>query len=148
MRALLREKSWLRVVVDLDIDDDWFRVEYNGRGSGYESVYVNGHVVAQVRSWLWFVPRFDFKLGSHQAAIEVRVWPWLWLRSFQLIVDGWEVCLDESYSAFDVRLSEDRSPQKSSDDQTGIRADGDVQAERWHSRRDTGSGPNDPSIRE
>ncbi len=60
-------------------------VEYDGRGFGYEQVSVDGLMVIR-RSWYWFVPRFEFKLGGRPSIIEVRVWPWLLLRSLVLRV--------------------------------------------------------------
>jgi hypothetical protein len=60
-------------------------VEYDGRGLGYEDVSVDGLVLRR-RSWWWFVPRFEFKLGGHPSVVEVRVWPWLSFRSLVLRV--------------------------------------------------------------
>jgi len=47
-------------------------------------VSVDGLVIR--KSWYWFVPRFEFKLGGRTSAIEIRVWPWLLLRSLVLRV--------------------------------------------------------------
>jgi hypothetical protein len=73
-------------VLEVHTDEGWFVVEYNGRGFGYESVWVNGRCAARETSALWFVPRFVFRLGFLPAAVEVRVWPWLTIRSFHLVV--------------------------------------------------------------
>src|SRR5262249_25430763 len=87
MRATAIESSWLRRVLEVHTDEGWFLVEYNGRGFGYESVYVNGELALASTSLAWFVPRFDFRMGPHPAVVEVRVWPWLTIRSFRLTVD-------------------------------------------------------------
>jgi hypothetical protein len=87
MRAALIRSSWLRRVLEVRTDDGWFLVEYNGRGLGYESVWVNGELALSSTSLMWFVPRFDFSLGPRPAVVEVRVWPWLTIRSFRLTVD-------------------------------------------------------------
>ncbi len=65
-----------------------YNVIYQGRGIGHESVLVDGAVALRLVSFLWFAPRFPFRIGSHDAAIEVRIWPWLAIRSFRLSVDG------------------------------------------------------------
>jgi hypothetical protein len=36
---------------------------------------------------LWFGPVLVFPLGSRLAAVEVRVWPWLTIHSFHLLVE-------------------------------------------------------------
>src|SRR2546421_8846012 len=86
--AGMRERSFLGAVLDVETESGWFVVEYNGRGMGHESVYVNGRLVARAGVWFWFVPRFEFQLGPLPAALEVRVWPWLAFRSFTLTVAG------------------------------------------------------------
>ena len=73
-----------------------FVITYSGRGQGYESVVVNGVVVAKTRSSAWFVPRFDFPLGPLPASVEVRVWPWLVLRAVRLRIAN-EVCYAEGF---------------------------------------------------
>jgi hypothetical protein len=96
MKARLREKGWLKRVLDVELDNGVFVVEYSGVGVGYEAVWVNGREVARPTSWLWFVPRIEFALGMLPAAVEVRVWPWLMIRSFRLIVDGIVVFADDA----------------------------------------------------
>jgi hypothetical protein len=66
--------------------DGVHRVEYNGRGF-YERVTADA-VVLRKTCWYWFVPRFDFALQGPPAVLEVRVWPWLQLRSLVLRVGG------------------------------------------------------------
>lgn len=65
-----------------------FRVAYSGRGQGYESVSVDGVLVAKTRSVFWYVPRFEFTIGGLLALVEIRVWPWLMLRAIRLSIGG------------------------------------------------------------
>jgi hypothetical protein len=85
MQAKLLKRSWLRRCLRVDAPEGTFQVEYSGRGFGFESVYVDGRP-ADRRVGLWFVPVFQFPLGSQTGAVEVRVWPWLTIRSFHLLV--------------------------------------------------------------
>jgi hypothetical protein len=87
MRAVLEASSWLCRTLRVDIADAHFVVRYNGRTIGYETVWVNGERAKVTPSWLWFVPLFQFRIGSLPARVEVHVWPWLAFRSFHLIVE-------------------------------------------------------------
>jgi hypothetical protein len=62
-------------------------VMYSGRGFGYESVYVDGEIAVRYFNLYWFIPRLEFTIKSMQASIEVRVWPWLALRSIRLVIE-------------------------------------------------------------
>lgn len=86
MRATLVQWGWLQRTLEIEMADGTHVVEYNGTGFGYEQVTADGATIRD--SHPWFVPRFDFKLGDWPAAIEVRLWPWLTLRSFALLVKG------------------------------------------------------------
>ena len=84
MSARLIRRGWLLRGIELWLSDGVHLVEYNGRGFGYEQVSVDGAVIR--KSWYWFVPRFEFKVGGFPSVVEVRVWPWLLLRSLVLRV--------------------------------------------------------------
>jgi hypothetical protein len=71
-------------------------VDYDGRGFGYEQVNFDGSILRILSLW-WYVPRFEFKLSGWPSVVEVRVYPWLTLRSFALQVDG-EVLYSEGVS--------------------------------------------------
>ena len=88
MHATLISWGWLLRQLEVELPEGRFIVTYNGRGFGYESVYVDEQVAEHATSLLWFVPVFVFPLGRRLGTIEVRVWPWLALRSLHLIVDG------------------------------------------------------------
>jgi hypothetical protein len=96
MTATLRKKKWLLREWDVTTPAGKFMVTYSGRGQAYESVAVDGAIVAKTRSSLWFVPRFDFQLGPLPASVEVRVWPWLVLRAIRLRIAD-EVCYSEGF---------------------------------------------------
>jgi hypothetical protein len=88
MSAELISWGWLRRELRVDMPDGSFRVVYSGRGMGFETVYVDDFVAERATNLLWFVPVFVFPLGRRLGVVEVRVWPWLTLRSFHLLVDG------------------------------------------------------------
>ena len=85
MSARLIRRGWLLRGIEVSMSDGVHFVEYNGRGFGYEYVSVDG-VVIRKRSRLWFVPRFEFKIGGYPGDADVRVWPWVLLRSLVLRV--------------------------------------------------------------
>lgn len=89
--ATLVERGWLKRGFEVSLDEVGQRpyfVTYRGRGIGNESVLVDGMVTAFYRSFLWFVPQLPFRIGSHEGVIDVRVWPWLAIRSIRLSIDG------------------------------------------------------------
>lgn len=88
MDAKLIQKGWLRRILAVSTADGSYTVEYSGRGAGYETVAVNDEIVAGETSSTWFIPQFEFKVGTKPAVLDVRVWPWMALRSLSLSVDG------------------------------------------------------------
>jgi hypothetical protein len=86
--ARVRHRSWLWRVLDVVTPQGNYIVEYNGRGIGIETVYVNVELAARRTSFLWFVPSFRFQLGEYVAVLDVRVWPWLTLREMSLRIEG------------------------------------------------------------
>lgn len=87
--VMLRERLFQKRVLEVAIDDDQnFLVTYNARGLGSECVEVDGRIAVRLWSFWWFNSKFEFRLGTHEAMIEVRFWPWLAVRSFLLVVDG------------------------------------------------------------
>lgn len=91
MNCRLLEMKWLYRKFLLETADGNYRIEYIGRGFGNERVVVNGKFAAGGTSLFWFIPRFEFDLGTTAAVLHVRVWPWLKIRSMRLTVDGREV---------------------------------------------------------
>jgi hypothetical protein len=85
--ATLQQRSWLKRVLKVTTPEGIFTVEYNGRGIGFETVYVNGVNAIRRRSGLWFVPRFEFFLGSYAAELEVHVSLWLTITELRLWVE-------------------------------------------------------------
>jgi hypothetical protein len=79
---------WLYRALEVKNDEGLFSVEYIGYEFGKEYVKVNGEVVASGKSLLWFIPLFEFSIGSRQACINVRVWPWLRIKSFRFEIEG------------------------------------------------------------
>jgi hypothetical protein len=86
--ATLDDKGWLYRAFEVTRPEGIYRVIYNGRGLGHESVTVNGKFAAGQTSALWFIPEFRFAIGSSSALLKVRVWPWFAIRSLELIING------------------------------------------------------------
>lgn len=80
--------GWLLRRFDVRTPGGTYRVEYDGRGIGYESVLIDGAAVARLASLLWFVPRFEFLVGGLPAVLHVRIWPWCTFRAVRLEVAG------------------------------------------------------------
>jgi len=85
------QQAWLKRAYKVETDEGSFLIEYNGRGIGYETVRVNGEVVSRPRSWFWFVPHFDFFVGSMVAAIDVKIGITLSIKAITLSIDSKEV---------------------------------------------------------
>jgi hypothetical protein len=96
MTAKLSRQGWLFREWEVSTPAGDFSVSYSGRGYGFESVWVDGVIVAKTKSVLWYVPRFDFTVGGLPATIEIRVWPWLTLRAIRLRV-GDQICYTEGF---------------------------------------------------
>ena len=88
LSAHLAEKGRVYRHIEVDAGDKKFNVEYAGMGDGYECVLVNGDVVAFKNTIFWYQPEFQFRIGTLPAVIKVRVWPWMYLRSISLEIDG------------------------------------------------------------
>lgn len=99
--ASLTKKGWLCRRLQFPLPDGLHTVEYDGKGLGYERVIVDGETIHQ-RSLFWFVPRFDFTIGRWDGEIEVRVWPWLTLRSLVIRIEGHVIYAEG------IELSEER----------------------------------------
>lgn len=89
--ANLIEKKWLWRSFHVVTADGVFEVIYNGKGTGFEEVTVNGEIACRMPSLLWYVPKFDFVIGSSNAQINVKVSPLLQISSFNLIVGDTEL---------------------------------------------------------
>ncbi len=96
MNATLRKKTWLFREWSVTTPGGDYTVAYSGQRYGYEFVKVNGEVAAKTISWIWFVPKFEFKIADLPARVDVRVWPWFTLRAIRLRV-GDEVCYSEGF---------------------------------------------------
>ena len=88
VKADLIAKRWLVRAFNITTSEGSFLVVYDGQGTGYEQVLVDGEVVCKKKTIWWYAPEFEFSIGSIQAVIHIRVWAWLAVRSFQLTIDG------------------------------------------------------------
>ncbi len=89
--ANLIEKKWLWRSFHVVTNDGVFEVVYNGKGTGYEEVTVNGEVACRLPSLVWYVPKFDFNIGGANAQINVKVSSLLQINSFSLSVGETEI---------------------------------------------------------
>ena len=89
--ARLDEKGWLYRAFEVTTPEGTYRITYNGRGLGHESVTVNGEFAAGGTSTMWFIPEFSFTVGTIPALLKVKVSPWFAIRSLELIMDGQSV---------------------------------------------------------
>lgn len=65
-----------------------FEVVYDGNGMGYEEVLVDGETARRIPSFWWYVPRFEFSIGSLPAVVRVSVSPLIRISGFSLEIDG------------------------------------------------------------
>ncbi len=86
MKCTLQKKAWLYRQYEIETPEGRFKVEYDGRGMGFESVLVEGQVAERRQSLVWFEPTFEFVVGSLPAQMEVRVWAWFQIKSIKIIV--------------------------------------------------------------
>lgn len=86
--ANLIEKQRLRRKLNVVTPEGVFEVIYNGDGLGYEEVLVDDRIASRMTSLFWFVPRFEFPIGSLPATIEVSVAASMKIKGFSLTVAG------------------------------------------------------------
>lgn len=89
--ANLIEKKWLWRSFHVVTGDGVYEVTYNGKGTGYEEVAVDGEIACRLQSLLWYQPQFDFTIGGANAQINVKVSALLQISEFNLIVGGAEI---------------------------------------------------------
>ena len=96
MEAKLLARQWLKRVVEVTDGDEVNTLVYSGRGIGSEKVAVNGAETTDRSDLLWFVPRFEVTNGDDRYVFQVRVWPWLTLRSLQIEKNGEQIYTEGS----------------------------------------------------
>lgn len=99
MQVKLLARQWLKRVVEVTDDDMITTLVYSGRGIGSEKVVVDGAETTDRSELLWFVPRFEIAHGGDEYVVQVRVWPWLALRSLRIEKNGAQIYAegDEPY---------------------------------------------------
>ena len=85
--ANLIEKSRLTRKFSVVTAEGVFEVVYDGKGLGYEEVIVDGIIARRMPSFWWYVPRFDFNIGSLPAVVKVSVSAVLKIDKFSLLVN-------------------------------------------------------------
>ena len=75
-------KGWLKR--EIKIPDCEEAITYSGRGFGTEKVSIGINEFPSQSEYGWFVPEFDFKHNGIHYNVQVRVWPWVALRSLEV----------------------------------------------------------------
>lgn len=86
MHAKLVKKSWLFREWEITDGEKVFRLAYNGRGYGFESILEDGEPIVTIKTYFWFAPRFEFEIDDLPFVVTVRVWPWLQIRALRISV--------------------------------------------------------------
>lgn len=77
----------LQRVVDIPAPSGSVLLRYSGRDIGRESVSINDDDPVSHSSYFWYVPTFEIEHDSGSYIIEIRIWPWLALRSMTVTLD-------------------------------------------------------------
>ena len=96
MQAKLLDRQWLKRVIEVVEGDTVTRLVYSGRGIGSEKVIVDGAETRDRSRLMWFVPSFEVASGEDTYVFQVRVWPWLTLRSLKIEKNGVKIYAEGS----------------------------------------------------
>jgi len=91
MEAQLITSQWLKRIIEVADGDTVTRLVYSGRGLGSEKVMVNASEATGRSNRLWFVPCFEVNDGEDSFVFQVRIWPWLTLRSLAIEKNGVQI---------------------------------------------------------
>lgn len=100
-RATLEKASWLRRVLRVCSSEGEYSIAYSGRSLMEERITLDGKLEVKHRIRSWFRPVSRFFVASRPAAIVLRVWPWLTIRSFHLLIDGKVLYCDHRRELFE-----------------------------------------------
>jgi len=95
----IQHQGWLKRTIEIELIDRGVRIDYSGRTFSFGSACIDGVPLTAGRSRFWFTPKFEAFLDGNHYEIEIRVWPWLAVRSLSVSVDEKRVFLegDEHY---------------------------------------------------
>ncbi len=77
----ITSQGWLERTIEIELIDRSVRITYSGRTFGFGSAFIDEAPLAASRSRFWFAPKFETFLDGNHYEIEIRVWPWLAVRS-------------------------------------------------------------------
>jgi len=86
--ANLIEKRRLVREFNVITSEGVFEVIYDGTGIGYEEIIVHNQTASRKKSYLWYVPEFEFYIGKLSAKVEVGVSVLLKINRFNLTISG------------------------------------------------------------
>ena len=78
----LLTKGWLKREIKISGCEE--AITYSGRGIGTEKVCIGESEFVSQSEYDWFVPEFDFEHNDSHYNVQVRVWPWIALRSLEV----------------------------------------------------------------
>lgn len=87
MTAELIKKGWLKRAIRTNNSENEYLITYNGRGFGSECVTVNDDECTRYSVKSWFVPSFELANSLRTFRVEVRIWPWLAIRSLYVYLN-------------------------------------------------------------
>ena len=106
MNTTLKSGGWLKRVIEIPRPGTVAVLTYSGRGLGTEKVSIEDTESVGISAFGWFVPRFKLNYENDNYIIEIRVWPWLTLRSMTVEKNG-KIIYSEGKPPYRVsRLSE------------------------------------------
>ncbi len=85
--ANLLDKSRLTRSLSVVTSEGVFDAIYDGKGFGYEEVLVDGETAKRTISFWWYVPKFEFKIGSEMAVVIVGVSLLSKIKKFSLTIN-------------------------------------------------------------
>ena len=86
--ANLIEKHRLSRRFNVITPEGVFELVYNGEGMGYEEIIIDNKIASRIKSYVWYVPKFEFFIGSLPAKVEVSVSGWLKISCFSIIINN------------------------------------------------------------
>jgi len=96
MKVKVVLKKWLKRNFKIEAPLGNYELSYNGRGLGSEKVTLNGEKCIQYSlTGLygtpfkgWFAPTFEINNSGNNFKVEVRIWPWLTIRSLYVYLNN------------------------------------------------------------
>ena len=106
MKVFITSQGWLKKTIEIEMINRSVQIDYSGRTFKFGSAYIDGVPLEADKSTFWFTPKFETLLDGNRYEIEIRVWPWLAVRSFSVSVNEKRVFLEGNQHYEATRYSE------------------------------------------